>query len=170
MSKYLEIQKDAKKHIAIEQAKILKLLISITEVDIIINTFLKAFLDKTIKKSDNIYYLHGNFNLGGTVSGRLSSSKINLQNLPSTGSIYAKHIKECFVAPAGWIFTGADFNSLEDMISALTTKDPNKLKVYTGHIIYELIIDNTPYHIRDDAIVNFDGKQYTGKEFYDTYS
>ncbi len=25
---------------------------------------------------------------------------------------------------------GADFNSLEDMISALTTKDPNKLKVY----------------------------------------
>lgn len=29
-----------------------------------------------------------------------------------------------------WIMVGADFNSLEDMISALTTKDPNKLKVY----------------------------------------
>lgn len=30
----------------------------------------------------------------------------------------------------GWLFCGADFNSLEDYISALTTKDPNKLKVY----------------------------------------
>ena len=34
---------------------------------------------------------------------------------------------------------GADFASLEDRISALTTKDPNKLKVYTdlfdGHCL-----------------------------------
>ena len=39
----------------------------------------------------------------------------------------------------GWIFCGADFSSLEDRISALTTKDPNKLKVYTdgfdGHCL-----------------------------------
>lgn len=34
------------------------------------------------------------------------------------------------MAPKGWLFAGADFNSLEDMISALTTKDTNKLKVY----------------------------------------
>lgn len=37
------------------------------------------------------------------------------------------------------IFVGADFSSLEDRISALTTKDPNKLKVYTdgfdGHCL-----------------------------------
>lgn len=35
------------------------------------------------------------------------------------------------MAPDGWIFAGLDFASLEDRISALTTKDPNKLKVYT---------------------------------------
>lgn len=29
-----------------------------------------------------------------------------------------------------WLFAGADFASLEDYVSALTTKDPNKLKVY----------------------------------------
>lgn len=53
--------------------------------------------------------------------------------------MYGKLIKECFLGPAGWLFSGADFNSLEDMISALTTKDPNKLKVYTdgfdGHCL-----------------------------------
>ena len=117
---------------AIEQIKVLDALISISEVDIILNTFIKTFIERAILKDDGCYYLHGNFNLGGTVSGRLSSSKPNMQNLPST-SKYAKHIKRCFIAPPGWVMMGADFASLEDRISALTTKDPNKLKVYLDH-------------------------------------
>jgi DNA polymerase-1 len=90
-----------------------------------------------VKGPDGWHYLFGNFNLGGTLSGRLSSSGPNLQNLPSTGKghkiklKYAKMIKSCFQAPPGWLFVGIDFSSLEDRISALTTKDPNKLKVYT---------------------------------------
>jgi DNA polymerase I-like protein with 3'-5' exonuclease and polymerase domains len=52
-----------------------------------------------------------------------------MQNIPA-GSEYGKTIKECFVAPLGWIFAGADYSSLEDYISALTTKDPNKLVIY----------------------------------------
>lgn len=79
---------------------------------------------------DGWHYLFGNFNLGGTISGRLSSSNPNLQNLPAN-SRYAKLIKSCFQAPPGWLFCGLDFASLEDKISGLTTKDPNKLKVYT---------------------------------------
>lgn len=87
---------------------------------------------------DGWHYLFGNFNLGGTKSGRLSSSGPNLQNLPAS-SKYAKVIKSCFQAPPGWLFCGLDFASLEDRISALTSKDPNKLKVYTdgydGHCL-----------------------------------
>ena len=56
----------------------------------------------------------------------------NLQTIPSTGTKYAKVIKGCFEAPTGWLMIGVDFDSLEDKISALTTKDPNKLKVYVG--------------------------------------
>ena len=52
-----------------------------------------------------------------------------MQNLPAN-STFGKLIKTCFQAPKGWIFAGADFNSLEDYVSALTTRDPNKLKVY----------------------------------------
>jgi DNA polymerase-1 len=103
----------------------------------VLSTFIPAF-EAAIFKGDNVVWLHGSFNLGGTVSGRLSSSDPNLQNIPAN-SIYGKLIKECFVGPTGWLFCGADFNSLEDMISALTTKDPNKLKVYTdgfdGHCL-----------------------------------
>ena len=120
-----------------EQA-LLEHLIAFYEADKILGTFIKAFEQNSIAKQ-GWHYLHGNFNLGGTVSGRLSSSGPNLQNIPSTGSRFAKIVKQCFQAPPGWIFMGADFASLEDRISALTTKDPEKLKVYTdgfdGHCL-----------------------------------
>lgn len=103
----------------------------------ILDTYIPAFKNKSVLK-DGWAYLHGNFNLGGTKSGRLSSSDPNLTNIPATGTDYAKAVKECFQAPPhvskdnpyGWINVGADYNSLEDMISALLTKDPNKLAVY----------------------------------------
>lgn len=118
---------------------------SYNEVDILLNTFIPAFTTRHIDR-DGWKYLLGNFNLGGTKSGRLSSSEPNLQNIPSTGSKHAKIIKEAFCAPPkkeddpfGWLYVGADYPSLEDRISALQTKDPNKLKVYTdgydGHCL-----------------------------------
>lgn len=113
-------------------------LIDYKKVEKILTAFIPAFED-ACKGPDGWHYLFGNYNLGGTLSGRLSSSDPNLQNLPATGSKYAKLIKKMFKAPPGKLFVGLDFNSLEDMISALTTKDPNKLKVYTdgfdGHCL-----------------------------------
>lgn len=116
---------------------LLNALIEYKKVDKILTTFIPAF-ERALEKSDGMIYLHGNFNLGGTVSGRLSSNDPNLQNLPS-GSTYGKLIKSCFEPPEDWLMVGADFASLEDRINALLTKDPNKLKVYTdgfdGHCL-----------------------------------
>lgn len=117
-----------------------ELLVAIQEfskVATILSTFIPAF-EEGVVKADGTKYLHGNFNLGGTVSGRLSSSEPNLQNIPAN-SQYGKIIKSAFVSPNGWLFCGADYSSLEDRINALLTKDPNKLKVYTdgfdGHCL-----------------------------------
>lgn len=118
-------------------------IIDFKAVDKIYGTFIPA-MENAQLASDGAYYLFGNFNLGGTVSGRLSSSGPNLQTIPSNGKTkrqryYAKLIKNCFRAPKGYLMIGLDFASLEDRISALTTKDPNKLKVYTdgydGHCL-----------------------------------
>ena len=112
-----------------EAKELIKALIGISKVDKILTSFIPAF-EKGLSKGNGCTYLHGSFNLGGTVSGRLSSSTPNLQQIPSN-STFAKLIKKCFFGPPGWIFCGADFMSLEDRINALLTKDPNKLRVYT---------------------------------------
>jgi len=120
-----------------EEETLLKNLIAYKEVSKILQAFIPHF--EAAYPYGGWHWLYGHFNLGGTVSGRLSSSKPNLQNLPATGSKYAHVIKECFKAPPGWLMIGIDFASLEDRISALTTKDPQKLKVYTdgydGHCL-----------------------------------
>lgn len=117
---------------------LLQALIDYSAVEKILSAFIPTF-KKATPASDGRRYIYGNFNLGGTVSGRLSSSKPNLQQIPATGSKYAKLIKSCFQAPKGWLWVGLDYASLEDHISALVTKDPNKLKVYTdeydGHCL-----------------------------------
>ena len=111
-----------------EYVAIINALLGMTKAQKILSAFIPAF-EQGFDKKDGRLWLQGNFNLGGTKSGRLSSSDPNLQNIPS-GSTYGKLVKECIQAPDDWIFCGADFSSLEDYISALTTKDPNKLKVY----------------------------------------
>lgn len=119
--------------------EVLQALIDWKDVIKILTAFIPAFLQAQYDEELKWWFLYGHFNLGGTVSGRLSSSNINLQQLPATGSKYAKIIKSCFSAPKGYLFIGLDYSSLEDRISALTTKDPEKLKVYTdgfdGHCL-----------------------------------
>lgn len=162
--------------VGVANKALIEALIGISQVSTILSTFIPAFKRGIDRDGSGIIWLHGSFNIGGTVSGRLSSSDPNLQNIPAK-SIFAKLIKECFMAPQGWCFAGADFNSLEDMISALTTKDPNKLKVYTdgfdGHCLRasyyykaDLLAEGIVIDMNDPKSVNSLKKcpQYGGKE------
>jgi len=129
------LEKLLKQNISEDIKAFLEILLEYKASAIIISTFIPAFL-KAKQGLDGWHYLFGNFRLGGTLSGRLSSNNPNLQNIPSSAggplkSRLAKLVKECFEAPPGWLFVGLDFDSLEDKISALTTRDPEKLKVYT---------------------------------------
>lgn len=92
-----------------EYLDILKALRGLSSVEKILSSFIPAFKKAKTKRLGS--WLHGSFNLNGTVSGRLSSSKPNLTNIPS-GSVYGKLIKTCFKAEKGWVFAGADFSSL----------------------------------------------------------
>lgn len=168
---------------------LLSTIIDYGDVQKILSTFIPAFLQA--KSRNGHHYLHGNFNLGGTLSGRLSSSNPNLQQIPS-GSTFGKVIKKCFKAPKGFIFCGSDFASLEDRINALLTKDENKLKVYVdgydGHSLRayyywkdqmpditqaskdEFCIKLNGQYLKSNDIIHYQNNQYTAKEFYDIFN
>ena len=150
---------------------LLELVMEFKAIAKILNTFLPAVLNAK-RGPDGWWYLFGNFNIGGALSGRMSSSDPNLQNIPSTAhgpvkSRLAKMIKECFEAPKGWIFVGMDSDQLEDRIGALTSKDPAKLKVYLGINIYTLEINGCVHHVRGDSTIVHQGQTYTGDQYYE---
>lgn len=175
-----------------EYKNVLSWLIALADADIIARTFIPAFEQSHIDKNGNAHLL-GSFNLGSVVSGRLSSNNPNLQNLPASGSRFAKPVKKCFKSTNEWLFVGIDFASLEDRISALTTKDPNKLKVYTdqydGHclrayayfkdkmpdiqlaeeneICYKAKLNGEQIVWKASDLINFQGQEYTGEQFYE---
>lgn len=101
----------------------------LSDIQKITSSFIPALLNSQYDEQTQWWYLFGNFRLGGTVSGRMSSNSPNLQQIPS-GSKYGKLIKSCFQAPEGWLFVGLDFAALEAKINALLTRDPEKMKIY----------------------------------------
>lgn len=72
-------------------------------------SFLKSWKENVIEHPDGYYYVHSNFNLHGTVTGRTSSSDVNLQQIPRN-----KELKSLFKATMpGWELACLDFSQLE---------------------------------------------------------
>jgi hypothetical protein len=88
-----------------------------------------------------------------------------------SGSTYGKLVKSIFQAPKGKLMVYSDFNSLEDYISALLSKDTNKMKVYLGHDIYNIVVsDGSVYRdIRDDSLISHRGELLSLTKFAKTH-
>jgi DNA polymerase I-like protein with 3'-5' exonuclease and polymerase domains len=69
--------------------------------------------------------IHTGFNQHGTATGRLSSSKPNLQNLPRGSTI-----RDLFVADMGWTLIVADYDQIELRCLAYEAGEQNMIRIF----------------------------------------
>lgn len=73
--------------------------------------------------------VHTSFNQTGAVTGRLSSSNPNLQNIPVRTEL-GRQVRRAFIAPKGSVLLSADYSQVELRILAHMSQDPNLLKAF----------------------------------------
>ena len=79
--------------------------------------------------SEHTGRIHAVFNVAGTVTGRLSSSAPNLQNIPARTQ-EGRQIRLAFVAPEGYTMVSADYSQIELRLIAHFSQDPNLVAAF----------------------------------------
>ena len=79
--------------------------------------------------SEHTGRIHAVFNVAGTVTGRLSSSAPNLQNIPARTQ-EGRQIRLAFVAPEGYSLVSADYSQIELRLIAHFSHDPNLVAAF----------------------------------------
>lgn len=82
--------------------------------------------------------IHPSINPDGAKTGRTSSSGPNLQNIPRSDTVEGKLLRDCFVAPAGWVFVELDHSQLELRIAADQSGDEQMLDIFKSGEDYHL--------------------------------
>ncbi|MDQ1315470.1 MAG: polymerase [Pseudomonadota bacterium] len=73
--------------------------------------------------------LHTSYSQATAVTGRLSSSEPNLQNIPAR-TAEGRRIREAFIAPPGHVLVSADYSQIELRIMAHLSDDAGLLKAF----------------------------------------
>lgn len=82
-----------------------------------------SFIDGSLKKMWN-GRIYPSFNVNGTVTGRISSSNPNLQQLPKDGGV-----RGIYISDPGQVFVSADYKQLEVTLAAHFSRDKNLLRI-----------------------------------------
>jgi len=128
--KVLEALKNTTTDPILENA--LDAMIQFSQGSIVKTNFVKGFIDYSINGN-----LTSNIKLFGTKTMRPTSGGkgyLNFLNMPSTGSIFAKPIKECIIARPGFVQLSSDYSALEDRVIGNLSEDTNKLAVFVEKV------------------------------------
>ncbi len=108
--------------------------------------------------------LHTSYNQTGTVTGRISSSSPNLQNIPIRSPL-GRQVRRAFVARPGWVLLGADYSQVELRVLAHLSGDPGLLAAFqrgedihasTAAALFDIPLEEvTPDQRRFAKTVNF---------------
>jgi DNA polymerase-1 len=121
-----------------------------------------TYTSSLAEHADNNDRVHSTFNIAATITGRLSSSEPNLQNIPIRTEI-GKKIRTAFIAEKEHELYSFDYSQIELRVLSEACEDPNLLKAFqedqdihqsTGQLVFnkKTINDNDR---RMAKIINF---------------
>ena len=73
--------------------------------------------------------IHTTFNQTGAITGRLSSSEPNLQNIPKYGKV-SKLIRQSFVVDEKKVLVSADYSQIDLRVAAHLSQDPKMMEIF----------------------------------------
>lgn len=95
--------------------------------------------------------VHSSFNQTVAVTGRLSSTDPNMQNIPVKLE-EGRQIRKIFVAREGHSYVDADYSQIELRVLAHMSKDETLIKAYTEDIDIHTLTASTVFHVPLDEV------------------
>ncbi len=101
-----------------------KYILKYRELEKIRSTYVDGLIPEVTKHNK----IHTHFNLFGTATGRLSSEKPNLQNIPNKTELGQK-IRDFFVSKPNFLFIIADYSQIELRVLAHLSEDSSMIEI-----------------------------------------
>jgi len=99
-------------------------IINYRETAKILQTYLEPLEDLLDKEGR----VHTHFIQSGTTTGRFSSEKPNLQNIPIQGR--GREVRKIFIATPGYKLVAFDYSQIELRVAALLSQDQNLIEIF----------------------------------------
>lgn len=114
-----------------------------------------SFIEGLSKRVTENGKLYCNFNVGGTATGRLSSSDPNFQNIVREGVEEIPSIRNMFIPSPGNVIISADYSQAELRTCAKLSGDDNLLAIYR----------DSSRSLHKERAAAFYGENYTKEEY-----
>ncbi|MCX7940053.1 MAG: DNA polymerase I [Thermoflexales bacterium] len=144
-----------------DKHEIIPYLLEHRELSKLLGTYVEALPKLVNPRTGRI---HTDFNQTGTVTGRLSSSNPNLQNIPIKTEM-GRRVRKAFVPRPGWRLISADYSQVELRILAHLADDPTLKAAFardedihaaTASVIYGVPLSEvTPMQRNNAKRINF---------------
>ncbi len=109
-----------------DEHPIVPLLLDYRELQKLLSTYIDTIPEK-VSAADG--RLHARFNQTGAVTGRLSSTDPNLQNIPIK-SVLGQRIRNAFTAEKGNVLVGFDYSQIELRVAAFLSGDEKLIEIF----------------------------------------
>lgn len=132
-----------------------------------LSKYLRSYVEAAVLEDDG-WVIHANFNQIGPVTGRMSSSDPNLQNVAKRGDTVLRFGRRPFIPRDGYWWYAFDFDQIEARIFASEAGEKRMLKAFANGVdVYEVLAQDIRKHgveiTRDFAKGIFLGKLYGEK-------